>query len=136
MLKGVSNLGTKELVLGIQLERSKGGDMYSGKYFGFNSIEESAFGLLIMFISEKIYELGQNEVLKKKEQLLENTHKFFTELLEQRTIKDFIFFIRQTLASFLGYENSGLLYYSKQGSVEAKLRKFIMHLLPQALHWG
>jgi len=116
MLKGIGNMMTKELVLGVQIERDKSGDMYNGKYFGFNSIEESAFILLTTFVSQKISELALSMTLKRKERLFECTFKFLTELVEQRTIKDFIFFIRHCLANFLGYEHSGLLYYSKQGN--------------------
>ena len=116
-MRGVTDSITSELLFGIQVERDKSGDMYSGRYFGFTVMEEGMLVLLTDYISQKISELDQILNCHSKDQLLISTHEYFSHLLENRTVVELILAVRQNLPQYLGYELAGLLYFSNKSIV-------------------
>ena len=115
-MKGVTNIATKEISLGIQIERRIRDDMYNSNYSGFTETEEIAFNSFIDFLSTKVAELNQLFESNRKTELLLDTSAVLSLLIDRRTVADFIIGVREHIGKYFGYEYSGFLYYSKQGT--------------------
>jgi len=111
LFRGVSDAYNKELLFGVQLELIKAGNMYTGKYSGFNTTDEGILAVLLTFITQKIAEFNHIEVIKKKDKKFSTTLSFVTKLLESKTIFQLISNVRDYAGELLGYQYAGILYY-------------------------
>jgi len=101
-----------KLEFGLQIEKKKSGDMYTGEYLGFISLDEIALSLFLVFVSQKIAEITRANEVRNKLKLVTDTHTTLTQLLEAKTKADFILTARKSLAKVIGYEQCGILYFA------------------------
>lgn len=117
ILKGVANIQTGKLDFAVQIEKNKSGDMYTGEYFGFTSLDEVALSLFLTFVSEKLQEIAKAYRARSNFKMLAETHTVFAEMLSKRTTADFILCLRKSLAKVIGYEHCGLLYFTPKSTL-------------------
>jgi len=91
--------------------------MYTGKYSGFSFFDEGMLVTCKVFLSQKIAEFSQINNCLKKDQLLDSTHNYLSEMLANKTVTELILYIRESFASYLEFEFAGLLFFSDKGTL-------------------
>jgi hypothetical protein len=91
--------------------------MHTGKYLGFNFLDEGMLVLSTVFIAQKLAEFNQINNCLKKGQILDSTHCYLTEILYSKTTAELILYIRERFSSYLGFDFAGLLFFSDKGRV-------------------
>lgn len=111
MFRGVSDVTTKELLFGVQLEIEKAGDMYTGKYTGFSIADEGLFAILLLFIGQKLSELNYCLEVQRKTEEQRKTLRYLNLLLENKTVLQFVTCVRESLPAHLNFQYGGILFY-------------------------
>lgn len=106
LYRGIVDNG--ELLGGLQLERTKAGDVYTGLYTGFTELEDGFLALLSCCIGLKCAQLRERTFSEIKEKTCAATISTIASLLETRMYSALLVKIRQALPSILGYESAGV----------------------------
>jgi len=117
LFRGVTDINTKELLFGIQLEMDKAGDMYTGKYTGFSIVDEGIFAVLLLFISQKISEINSHLEVQKRIEERAKTLQYFNKLLENKTVPQFVTCVRESLPGYFNFQHGGILFYLEKSNL-------------------
>lgn len=123
MFKGTVDPITKALLMGIQLERSMSGSMYSGEYMGFTAQDDAMLAVLSTAMGTQLAALGDRRMLKSLEKSGGMVPNLAVKLLEPRSVPRLLAVISNLMPEALEYEYVSATYYDAHCTVP--LRKQI-----------
>ena len=117
IFKGIALPQSKQVIIGIQLERTKSGNMYTGAYFGFSYTDEIILNLICKFTGPKILELILNKKNNKQKEIRIHTIKVVTELLKEYTYNGLLKAYQDILPAYTGFGVVGAMVYNKKSTI-------------------
>jgi len=116
MFKGIINPVNKEILCGIQLEKKKAGDMYTGYYAGFSDVDDSILSILSISIGMKLCQVKETAIALNKDKLALNILNGINTLITNRSCLSFMISLKDTFPPLLGYEHMEIYLYIKESN--------------------
>ena len=117
MLKSIINPYTKEVICAMQIERKKTGDMYRGKFYGFNSNDELIFDSFCKTVSLKLMEFDLFSKYRISKRQFNDAINMIIEFLSNKTLEDFSYTLKVFLSKYFNFEQIGILIYNEKGYI-------------------
>lgn len=128
MFKGIVNPISRELVAGLQLEKIKAGDMYTGVYNGFSDLDNELLLILTSFIGLKIAQVEEGISSKEKDNKVTDVVNTINSLISNRSHIKLLLKLRKVLPSLLGYEHVGVYLHKPDSTLWLKPRSRALHV--------
>eukprot|EP00826_Nyctotherus_ovalis_P058940 TRINITY_DN8153_c0_g1_i2.p1 TRINITY_DN8153_c0_g1~~TRINITY_DN8153_c0_g1_i2.p1 ORF type:complete len:330 (+),score=91.02 TRINITY_DN8153_c0_g1_i2:309-1298(+) len=96
-----------------QVERLKGGDMYTGVYSGFTEFDDGLLSLFSTFVTAKFAQVREKLLSQEKSEQLMGIVKTMIALLGQRSYMALIMELRDLMPALVGYEHFGIYFHNK-----------------------
>jgi hypothetical protein len=114
MFKGIVNEQNNNMLFGIQLEKIKSGNMYTGEFNGFSMSDEIFLTIIGKFASIKIAEILLTEISSANEKRIYSSLQMCSHLLKQRSFVSLIKQMKTELCAYTGFEDIGVLLYDSK----------------------
>eukprot|EP00826_Nyctotherus_ovalis_P029101 TRINITY_DN22958_c0_g1_i1.p1 TRINITY_DN22958_c0_g1~~TRINITY_DN22958_c0_g1_i1.p1 ORF type:complete len:130 (-),score=5.35 TRINITY_DN22958_c0_g1_i1:45-434(-) len=128
MFKGIVSPISRELVAGLQLEKIKAGDMYTGVYNGFSDLDNELLLILASFIGLKIAQVEEGISSKAKDNKVIDVVNKINSLISNRSHVKLLLKLRKVLPSLLGYEYVGVYLHKPDSTLWSKYRSCTVHV--------
>ena len=112
--KGALGVYSEDLLLVIQLEKIKSGNMYTGEYFGFTANEDTKLFILCNLIALKISELSKYtkciKLTKKNKSLVNH----ITSLASEKFYPSLLVHIQNAMPDYFSFSKVYVLLYIRE----------------------
>ena len=117
LIRGITDIYKKEFLFAIQVELENSGNVLSGKYCGFTTLDDGILAIISAIISLRISEFNKTRMYDSKLKEHDLSINAISILMTKRTIYDFTNDLRASLGENLGYENAWMLFHIKDSKI-------------------
>lgn len=106
----------KTVMIGVQFERVTSGNMYSGKYFGFSSLDENFLNMFCTLVSGKLESLLDDNNLKSFLAQTFGLPKIIVKILHSRSLSELVTVVNLNVPKSLKFEYAEIIFYDTESN--------------------